>query len=205
MKRFSGKKLDLFEDGDEFTGDLIDDRYTLANVGTGSDPAVESTATEGGGLCELSTGATTGGSSTLSLGRKQFKCDLLTIIKGRLKISDVSECDAYFGLYDDADEYVYLHINNGDIYYGSDDGGSEGPESTDTAENLADDTFVDLEIHLLATETALYYVNGKLVATGTTGAVTADFMDLYVYIVCTSNNDCNLFLDYWKIKQIRST
>jgi hypothetical protein len=201
-QRHSAMKLDHFYYEDDFVGDVLRDEWNTAAGGTGVAPAVHATGEENGTVVG-STGATAGGTSTLNFNRVHFKTDLLAIIESRLKISDISEADAYFGFKKDADEYAYFHVDNGDIYCKSDDAGGQGPYSSDSLVNAVDNTYLVLTVELLDTETSKFYIDGILKKTSTTGAVTASLMDLYWHIVNTSNTDVSYTSDYKRIWQKR--
>ena len=141
----------------------------------------------------------------LNFSQKNYQTNYFPYVEAYVYIDDVSECDAYVGFYKDADEYAYFHIDNGDIYLKSDDGGGEGPYSEDSGINLTDGTWVLLRVVLDNTETAEFWINGTEYGTPTAGAVTADNMTPYYHIVNTTDNTCKLFIDYTKIFQNRDT
>lgn len=191
---------------DDFIGDALRDEYNGVQQDSGTAPTVDGTG-EDGGTVKLSTGATTGGSSTLQFGRTHFRTDLQTVLETRVKISDVSECDAYIGFRKDADEYAWYHCDNPTFRLETDDGGVDGPytENPDTLV-WGDDTFNHLSLELVDTETARFQfgTTGTLrYRQGTVGAVTDALMDLYIHIVNTSDTDVTLTVDFLRLYQSR--
>lgn len=202
IHRHSAIKLDHFHKRFDFDGDALPAELNVAGAAGGVADAVHATGEDNGTIFG-STGAAIGGNNTLNYARVHFRTDLLAIIEWRIKISDVSEVDAYFGFRKDADEYAFFHIDHGDIWMKSDDAGVEGPYSADSAVNAVDDTYLTLTVELLDTETAKFYINGVLKGTSTVGAVTADLMDIYKYIINTLATDVVLTTDLIDIWQKR--
>jgi len=204
VSRQAAMKLDHYYYEDDFTGDLLRDEWSVSNSAGGGevDFAVHATG-EANGTITASTTADTGDWVRIQLGRVLYKTDLSAVLETRLKINDVSECEATVGFLKDADEYAYFFIDAGDINGKSDDAAGQGPYSADALVNATDNTYVTLTVELLATETAKFYVDGILKLTGTTGAVTADPMDAYFDFKAKTDTDIIPTIDYVRIWQKR--
>lgn len=203
LERSSEVKPDHMYYFDDFMGKTLRDEWDASAGGGGTAPTVDATG-EDNGTIKMLTGGATGGWSLLQFNRTHFRSDLKPWIDAYLKIDDVSECDFYIGFVKDADEYCYFHIDNLNIRAKSDDGGVDGPYTEDTFVDALDNTWIYLTAELLDTETGRFWINGQRRADPTVGAVTADLMDVYIYLINTSDNPVVATVEYIRLWQRRA-
>lgn len=173
-----------------WTGHTIDtaSKWRATQTGTGVAPAIAAAPSFQKMLMDIA--AAGAGTSQLDMnGARPFDSQYGSHISADGYITDVSEADFYFGFYKDADEYSYFHVNGGDVYVKSNDGGVHGPYSVDTAVNLTDNQLFNMIVSLKKDSTPRFVLNGAIVGSPTTGCAPDSNAGVDPYVMLANKNN----------------
>jgi len=197
---------------DDFLGDVLRDEWAVSNAGGGDETdfaivdGINGTAVGTTGLAAVDRYV------QLDWGTfENFHAGLHAGIEARLKVDDVTSVEIEFGFYKDADEYALLYVDVSDktdasIYAKASLSGGAGATDNDTTEDLANGTYVVLQIQTFDDGSVKYYVDGTLKRTdpASTIATSTQLMRPHFKINNEATAARSMTIDYVKIWQERS-